>query len=283
MIQDEPRAGVIGYPIGHSLSPALYRFWLNQLRTAGSYLPAPCLAENFSPAIEALRRTGFKGVNVTVPHKEAAYALAHTLDKAAQQVGAVNLLLFEGDRIAGWNTDVRGLRESLIEEFGPGRFSGSVALLLGAGGAARAAIQALLEMGFREIRILSRNGARAAALAGEFQPRTETLLKPMDWNDRAHATQGSSLLVNATPAGMRGMPPLEFSLDALPASAAVYDLVYNPLETALVKQARARGHPSANGLGMLIHQAVPAFAALFGSLPGDVAGARRHLEKALAA
>ena len=282
MSVDVRLAGVIGFPVNHSLSPRLHEFWLRRQGISGMYVPVAATTENFSESVEILQRAGFAGVNLTVPHKESAYALADRVDSAAQPVGAANLLLFNEDKIEGRNTDLGGLHESLIEEFGTGSFVGSAAALLGAGGAARAAIAALSELGFREIRVLGRNMVRAQSLVAELGPRVKAAVIARNWEDWHKAATGVSLLVNATSAGMRNTAQLELSLEPLPETAAVYDLVYNPLETALVKQARSRGHRVTNGLGMLLHQAVPAFRAFFGAIPTDLPGARAELEKALA-
>jgi len=275
-------AGVIGFPVSHSLSPRLHEFWLRQQEISGLYIPVTSPPEKFSESVRVLQQSGFAGVNVTVPHKESAHAVAMQLDSAALTVGAANLLLFNGDKIEGWNTDVAGLRESLVEEFGRESFAGNVAALLGAGGAARSAVVALAELGVREIRVLSRNAARTQNLVAELGPRVRATLTTVDWGNWHKAAAGLSLLINATPAGMRNRPALELSLEPLSQTAAVYDLVYNPFETALVKQARARGHRAAGGLGMLVHQAVPAFESFFGAIPADIRGARAELEKALA-
>lgn len=275
-------AGVIGFPISHSLSPRLHAFWLRQQGICGYYVPIASTAENFSESVRILQQAGFAGVNVTVPHKESAYAVADRLDLAARTIGAANLLLFNGDEIEGRNTDVAGLWESLKEEFDTAMFAESVAAVLGTGGAARAAVAALSELGFHEIRVLGRNLARAQGLVAELGPRVKAAVIALDWENWHRAAAGASLLVNATSAGMHNAAQLELSLEPLPKAAAVYDLVYNPLETALVKRARSRGHRAAGGLGMLVHQAVPAFQSFFGGTPADIRGARAELEKALA-
>jgi len=275
-------AGVIGFPISHSLSPRLHSFWLRQQGICGYYVPIASTTENFSESVRILQQAGFAGVNVTVPHKESAYALADRLDSAAQTVGAANLLVFNEDKIEGWNTDVAGLRESLKEEFDTPSFAESVAAVLGTGGAARAAVAALSELGFLEIRVLGRNVPRAQNLVAELGPRVRASVIAFDWENWDRAAAGVPLLINATSAGMHNTAALELSLEPLPKTAEVYDLVYNPLETDLVKQARSRGHRAAGGLGMLVHQAAPAFQSFFGVLPADIRGARAELEKALA-
>jgi shikimate dehydrogenase len=277
-------AGVIGWPIAHSLSPLIHNHWLSALDIDGAYVALPVVREEFSRAIDGLRRAGFVGLNVTLPHKQAAFAISDTVDEAARLTGAVNLLLLHPNGcISGRNTDVDGLHASLVEEFGDGFVAGSVAVVLGAGGAARAAAAALNRLGAGEVRILNRNVARAQSLATALQPDLSAKLVPTSWNELANATKDAVLLVNATSAGTRGKPALDISLDELPAGAAAYDLVYNPLETDLVTKARARGHKAAGGLGMLLYQAVPSFAAFYGVKPTITPELRGALERALSA
>ena len=275
-------AGVIGWPVGHSLSPRLHGFWLSQYGIDGAYVPLPVRREDFARVVDGLSRAGFAGLNVTIPHKEAAFAIAHDLDAAAKQAGAVNLLLFGDDgRIEGRNTDAAGLGASLSEGLGAESLRGKQAVLVGAGGAARAAILALSGLGAAEIRIVNRNQARAEALAQSFAGRVSAQLVPALWSDWEQTAAGAALLVNATSAGMSGNAPLDLALEALAKDAAVCDVVYNPLETALLKAARARGQRTVDGLGMLMHQAVPAFAAFYGVTPAVTPALRAGLEKAL--
>ena len=277
-------AGVVGWPVAHSLSPSIHNYWLRELGIDGAYVALPVAREDFSPAVHALRHAGFAGLNVTLPHKQAAFAVADRLDEAAQLTGAVNLLLFGTDgRIEGRNTDVAGLRESVVEEFGPGVVNGKTAVVLGAGGAARSAVIALAQLGVATVYLLNRNELRGKNLAAELQPRITSKIVPLGWEQRLRAAEQTSLLVNATSAGMQGEPLLDISLDGLCLNAAVYDLVYNPLETELVKAARVRGLKAANGLGMLMHQAVPAFAAFYGETPRVTPALRIALERTLSA
>jgi len=276
-------AGVMGWPARQSLSPRLHGFWLRELGIDGAYVSLPTRPEDFSTALRGLRLAGFRGVNVTVPHKEAAFALADRLDPVATAAGAVNILAFRGDGgLDGFNADAGGLAASLTQELGGDALRGHPAVLLGAGGAARAAVLALAELGVGEIRILNRHRGRAESLAATLGPRMRTALSAMDLEGWTRAASDAALVVNATSAGMKGAPSLALALDALPAEAAVCDIVYNPLETELLKRARARGLRTIDGLGMLMHQAVPAFREFFGVTPRVTPALRRELEKALA-
>jgi shikimate dehydrogenase len=274
-------AGVVGWPVAHSLSPRLHGYWLNAHGVDGAYVPLAVPREQFARAIESLRMMGFAGVNVTVPHKEAAFAIAHELDDAALAAGAVNLLVFSGGKIAGRNTDAAGLAANLNEALTKNALNGKDAVLLGTGGAARAAILALSELGVREIRIVGRNHGRGEVLAHEFSARVKTPLRAVLWADWPKAAEGAGILVNATSAGMSGKEALDLPLDPLPVNAVVSDLVYNPLETDLLRRAQARGNRIVDGLGMLMHQAVPAFEAFYGERPQVTPALRTELRKAL--
>lgn len=275
-------AGVIGWPVGHSLSPRLHGFWLREHGLDGAYIPLPVQRQDFATVIDGLRRAGFAGVNVTIPHKEAAFALAHDVDDAARDAGAVNLLVFKEDgRIEGRNTDALGLGASLAAGLGNVSVVGKRAILIGAGGAARAAILALSALGISDIRILARNAARGEALAKAFSGRVSAQIAPALWTDWEDVAGEAALIVNATSAGMAGNAPLDLPLEPLPKTAAVCDIVYNPLETPLLKAAGARGHIVIDGLGMLLHQAVPAFTAFYGVTPSVTPALRAELEQAL--
>lgn len=274
-------AAVVGWPVEHSLSPRLHRFWLREHGIDGAYVPLAVRREDFASVVDGLWRAGFAGVNVTVPHKQAAFAMAHELDDAAKAAGAVNLMVFKNGRILGRNTDAAGLSASLAAELGPDILRGKDAVVAGTGGAARAAIVALAGLGAREIRIVGRNGARAGALSQNLAGKVSAQLQSVLWNDWAKTADGAALFVNATSAGMTGEPPLDLPLDPLPKDAAVCDVVYNPLETPLLKAARLRGHRVVDGLGMLMHQAVPSFAAFYGLTPAVTPALRAELEKVL--
>ena len=274
-------AGIIGWPVGHSLSPVLHGYWLAEHGIDGALVPLPARAQDFAAILDGVRRAGFTGVNVTVPHKESAFALAHETDKAAQISGAANLLAFEGGRILARNTDGFGLQHSLREALGPDALSGTVAVMLGAGGAARGGLLALQAVGVRTVHILNRDPARAKSLAASLGKDITATLLPGALTDWPSVAGAAALLLNTTSAGMGSIPPLALDLGALNKNAAVCDIVYNPLETPLLKDAKARGHRTIDGLGMLMHQAVPSFEVFFGVRPAVTPGLRVALEKVL--
>ena len=275
------RAGIVGWPVAQSLSPMLHGYWLKQYGIDGSYVALAVRPEDFARTIAGLPAQGFAGVNVTIPHKEAAYVLAGTRDEDARASGAVNLLVFATGAVHGHNTDARGFSASLKEALGPEAARAGPAAVLGAGGAARAVVLALLRDGAPEIRLVNRTQSRAQELATSFAGKA--IMKILPWGDWRQAFGGARLLVNTTSLGMKGKDALAVPLDELPAEAAVTDIVYNPLETDLLRRARARGHRTVDGLGMLMHQAVPAFAAWFGVTPEVTPALRSVLEEALRA
>jgi len=272
-------AGVIGWPVSHSLSPVLHGHWLEQYGIDGAMIPLAARVEDFAAVIDGARRAGLKGVNVTVPHKESAFAIAHKVDAAAKSAGAANLLIFQDGKIEGRNTDSLGLAESLRENIGS--LNGKPVVLLGAGGAARGAILALEMLGAGKIHLLNRDAHRAKTLAASLAPQVKAAVEPgalSDWNKVAG---GAVLVVNSTSAGMGANPPLDIDLAVLSQDAAVCDIVYNPLETKLLKDAAARGHKTIDGLGMLMHQAVPSFEAFFGVRPQVTPALRAALVQVL--
>jgi shikimate dehydrogenase len=275
-------AGVIGWPVAHSLSPKLHAYWLREYAVDGLYVPLAVRKQDFSPVIQGLWRAGLVGVNVTLPYKQAAFALAHDHDDAALATGAANLLIFgDNGRIAARNTDAVGFQASVIEAVGPDALKGAAAVVLGAGGAARSVVLALDRLGIASIGILNRSRPRAESLVSELSPRTKTrmeFVQEFGWND---AASRAALLVNATSAGLNGEIPFALSLDPSPPDCIVCDLVYSPLETEFLKQARERGLRTMDGLGMLMHQAVPSFAAFYGVIPQVTHRLRRELERAL--
>jgi shikimate dehydrogenase len=275
-------AGVIGWPVGHSLSPRLHGHWLERHGIDGAYLPLPVRPEDVELAFHALPRLGFWGWNVTVPHKEAAFRLVDERDAAAERMGAVNtVLVLEGGRTRGLNTDGIGFLANLRAQAPAWSAAAGPAVILGAGGAARAVGVALLQAGVPSLRLTNRTPERAVALARELKALGAPV-EPLPWAEREAALSGAALLVNATSLGMTGQPPLELRLDRLPAEAVVADLVYVPLETSLLAAARARGHTLVEGLGMLLHQAVPGFAHWGGVVPEVDEALRGCLLEALA-
>jgi shikimate dehydrogenase len=252
-------AGVFGHPITHSRSPRLHGFWLQRYGIDGAYIPLGVAPGGFAAAVRALVDLGFRGANVTIPHKLPAFEICDAVAPFARRAGAVNTLIFRDGRIEGSNTDGFGFLES-IREAAPGwRADAGPAVLLGAGGAARAIAAALLDAGAPRVTLVNRTAAKAEALARD-------LGGPIQVVDRA-PLEDAALLVNTTSLGMQGQPGLEVDLAPLPASAVVADIVYVPLETRLLAAARARGLIAVDGLGMLLHQARPGFEAWFGVAP----------------
>ncbi len=258
--------GVMGWPIAHSKSPRIHGAWLAEHKIDGAYLPLAVNPDNIEQALRALPVLGFKGCNLTLPHKEKALPFLDKTDKLVQRVGATNTILVHDDgTLEGRNTDVYGFCENLKQAGFALDKENPVATLLGAGGASRAIIAALQDMGFQEIRIVNRNLGRAQEMAENLAAQNRFEVFP--WQERNRALKGSTLLINATSLGMEGQPDLDIDLAALPESAWVTDAVYAPLETTLLKKAKERKLQTADGLGMLLHQAAPAFEAWFGRLP----------------
>lgn len=255
-------AGVIGWPVAHSRSPRLHGFWLEHHGIDGAYLPLAVQPEALDRAVPALVDLGFRGANVTVPHKEAVLALCDRVDALAGRIGAVNTLVFEEGRIDGSNSDAYGFMENLRSAGGSWP-AAAPAVVLGAGGAARAVVAALLDAGVPDLRLVNRTRERAETLAADLGGP----VRVVDWSERAAALADAGLLVNTTTLGMEGKPALELDLARLPETALVNDIVYVPLDTPLLKAARARGNPVVDGLGMLLHQARPGFRAWFGVDP----------------
>jgi shikimate dehydrogenase len=257
-------AGVMGWPVAHTRSPAIHNHWIAKYGLKGAYVQLPVQPERLEAAIRGLAALGFAGCNVTVPHKESAMRFMDELHPAARRVAAINTIVVQPDgRLLGMNNDGAGYIQSLRDADATWRGDAGPALVLGAGGAARAIVVALLDEGAPELRITNRTLERAQALADDFGDR----VKVVPWAERNEAMAGVSLLVNTTSLGMHGQAPLNVALDALPLEAMVSDAVYIPLETPLLAQARMRGHRTVNGLGMLLNQARPAFQSWFGVLP----------------
>jgi len=256
------KAGVLGWPVKHSLSPRLHHFWLQKYKIEGTYEAMAVKPEEVKKVLRNLPDQKFSGVNLTIPHKEIAVEVVDHLHSFAKRIGAENMVVIRKDgTLEGRNTDAYGFTQNLLcAGFASDERPITV---LGAGGVARAVIAALLDMGFTDIRIVNRTRNRAEMLANTF---SKTKISIFGWSD-THFLKDSILLVNATSLGLHGQPPLELSLDRLPDDAWVNDLVYVPLMTELLKRAQARGNKIVDGLGMLLHQARPAFSAFFGMEP----------------
>lgn len=256
------RACVIGWPVAHSRSPLIHGYWLDLYGLAGRYDKQAVSPEDFPAFMSRFSASGLAGANVTVPHKEAAFQLVDRREPAAEAIRAVNTIWLEHGQTVGDNTDVYGFLANL-DDGAPGWHGGGRVAVLGAGGAARAVLRGLLDRGFDEIRLANRTFAKAEALAAAFGSG----VRPVTWEERGAMLEGCTLLVNTTSLGMEAAPALEIDLAALPREAVVTDIVYVPLETALLRDARGRGLRGVDGLGMLLHQAVPGFARWFGVQP----------------
>ena len=271
-------AGVMGFPIMHSRSPAIHNYWLAEYGMLGHYAPLAVKPDGLEKALRALHPLGFAGVNLTIPLKELALPMLDEVDPVAQAIGAVNCVVVGDDgRLRGFNYDAFGYVESLREAAPDWRANQGPAVVLGAGGAARAILAGLLAEGAPEIRLANRTPERAQQLATEFGARVRAIA----WDEREEALAGAALLVNTTSMGMTGQPPLEIALDDLPAAALVSDIVYAPLETDLLARAKRRGGRAVDGLGMLLHQARPAFRDWFGPMPKVTPELRRKIEASL--
>jgi shikimate dehydrogenase len=257
-------AGIMGWPVAHSRSPQIHNYWLQKYGIKGAYVQLAVQPGNLAVALPGLSALGFRGCNITIPHKVDALKLVHEVDANAQRVGAINTIVVQADgSLKGMNTDGFGYIQSLLDAKPDWRADAGPVTVLGAGGAARAIVLALADRGAKEIRLLNRTFDKAQALANEFGGP----VKALPWSERHAALADVALLVNTTSQGMHGNPPLELMLDALPGHALVSDAIYVPLETPLLAAARQRGNQTVNGLGMLLNQARPAFEAWFGVLP----------------
>ena len=257
-------AGVMGWPVDHSLSPRLHGYWLEANGIDGAYLPLAVAPEHFVQVLRVLALLGFRGVNITVPHKEAALDAVDVADPLARRIGAVNTITVRDDgSLEGTNTDAYGFTEQLKATVPDWQASGGPAVIIGAGGAARAISVALLDAGVAEIRIVNRTLARAEALATAVGEPVRVLA----WSGRANAVGDAALVVNTTTLGMTGQPALDLEAASIADDAVVCDIVYAPQQTPLLRAAAGRGLRTVGGLGMLIHQARPGFEAWFGVAP----------------
>jgi shikimate dehydrogenase len=268
-------AGVMGWPVMHSRSPKIHKYWFAKYGLAGTYVPLAIRPEGLRAALRALPALGFSGCNLTIPHKEAAFEAVDRVDPLARRIGAINCVVVAPDgSLDGRNTDGFGYIESIREGHPAWRADAGPIVVIGAGGGARAVLVSLADQGAKEIRLVNRSPARAQALVQEFGAP----IKAIAWDDRHAALAGAAMLVNTTSQGMAGQSPLDLSLDALPPAALVSDIIYIPRETPLLTAARQRGNRTVNGLGMLLHQARPAFHAWFGVMPEVTAELRAMID-----
>ncbi len=283
-------AGVMGWPITHSRSPSIHNHWIQQHGLNGAYVLLPVDPANLKDALKGLSALGFAGCNLTIPHKVMALSLVDRIDATARRMGAINTIVVEADgSLSGYNNDGFGYIQSLRDAYPQWRADAGPVLVMGAGGAARAVIVSLAEQGAKDIRICNRTASSAHALATEFTTEFAhasdavkgAMVTAVPWEKRHDAVAEVMLLVNTTSQGMGSNPALDLSLDQLPLQALVSDIVYIPQETPLLKAAKARGNPIAGGLGMLLHQARPAFNAWFGVMPEVTPALRQKVEATL--
>lgn len=259
-----PLAGVIGSPIAHSRSPQLHRHWLETYGLAGFYIPMDVASADLEEVLRSLPKMGFVGVNITIPHKEAVLRIADLVTDRATLIGAANTLIFRKDgKIHADNTDGYGFLENLRSGAPGWQAAAGPAVVLGAGGAARAVIVALIDAGVPRVILTNRTRSRAEKLQSDFGNRVEVV----DWVQAGNVLEEAALVVNTTALGMTGQPEMRVPLDGLRRDTVVTDLVYNPLRTRLLETAAAKGCVTVDGLGMLLHQGVPGFERWFGPRP----------------
>lgn len=272
------RACVIGWPVEHSRSPAIHRYWLELYGIDGAYEKEAVRPEEFASFLGSLSDRGYAGANVTLPHKTEALRLATIADESARAIGAANTLWLDGTgRLNASNTDAYGFMTNLNQEAPHWNKGRAPVMVLGAGGAARAILYGLIAQGASRILLANRTRDRAEVLAGTFGPAVSVV----DWDARNQALAGCGLLVNATSLGMSGKGPLDIEVEALPEDAVVADIVYSPLETPLLATARARRRQAVDGLGMLLYQAVPGFERWFGVRPQVTKELKAHVAATL--
>lgn len=278
-----PFAAIVGWPVEHSRSPALHGFWLKQHKIAGHYgrLPVEPRRQALEELVAFLKRTpNARGCNLTLPHKIEIMPLLNRIDPGAQRIGAVNTVIKQADgTLEGRNTDGFGFLEALRYNAPHWRAEAGPAVVLGAGGAARAVVASLVDAGVPELRLVNRTRETAVNLGVALTPRDGRRIVIGSWDERSDLLDGTTLLVNTTSLGMKGQPALDIDLAQLPRSAIVYDIVYVPLETALLAEARGRGNRCVDGLGMLLHQGRPGFEAWFGTKV-QVSAEQRHVAAA---
>lgn len=270
--------GVLGWPVAHSRSPKIHSYWISKYGLLGAYVQLPVAPGQLGLALPGLAALGFRGCNITLPHKVDALHLVDALDANAARIGAINTIVVQGDgSLKGFNNDGFGYIQSLLDAKPDWRADAGPVAVLGAGGAARAVVLSLADRGAREIRLLNRTPEKAQALANEFGAPVRAL----PWSQRHAALADVAMLVNTTSQGMHGQPALDLDLAALPLHALVSDVIYVPMQTPLLAAARQRGNATVNGLGMLLNQARPAFEAWFGVMPEITAELRQAIEAGL--
>jgi shikimate dehydrogenase len=271
-------AAVMGWPISQSRSPMLHNYWIAQHGLAGSYVPLAVPPERLEAALRALPALNFSGCNLTIPLKQDAMRIVDEVDITARKIGAISCVAVRPDgSLAGSNNDWYGFIHNILELAPDWRADAGPAVVIGAGGGARAVVYGLMARGAKEVRLCNRTAARAQQLADAFGGP----VKVVPWSERHDALDGAATLVNATSQGMIGQPPLDLALDRLPTSALVNDIVYIPRETPLIVAARARGNRAVTGLGMLLHQGVPAWKLWFGIEPKVTTELRAAIEATL--
>jgi shikimate dehydrogenase len=262
--------------VAHSLSPALHGYWLKQYAIEGEYCAEEIQSERLGEFVKSLREKAYDGCNVTTPHKTEVMKHLDEIDTLATAIGAVNTIVVRDGKLHGTNTDAYGFIENLRAQGGLS-CSRNKAVILGAGGAAKAAVKSLVDEGFLEVVVINRTPSKSKELQQQFGKAVIV----GEWDKRSITLEGTDILVNTTSLGLKGKEPLEVSLKALPKKAIVHDIIYNPLMTPLLAQAQKNGHTIIDGLGMLLHQAVPAFESWFGVRPVVDSSLRRYMESKL--
>jgi shikimate dehydrogenase len=271
-------AAVMGWPISQSRSPMLHNYWFEKHGLAGTYVPLAIRPEGLKAALRALPALTFAGCNLTIPHKQEAMTIVDEVDITARKIGAISCVVVRADgSLSGANNDWYGFTHNILEFVPDWRADQGPVAVMGSGGGARAVVYGLIERGAREIRLVNRTLARAQNLAKDFGGPITVL----PWQQRHDALEGCAMLVNATSQGMVGQPPLDLRLDNLPGTALVNDIIYIPRETPLIEAARRRGNRTVTGLGMLLHQGIPAWQAWFGIEPKVTAELRARIEATL--
>src|SRR5213593_548567 len=271
-------AGVMGWPVKQSRSPVLHNYWFQEHHLPGTYVPLAVAPEGLNAALRALYPLGFAGCNLTIPHKQQAMKSVDEVDTVAKNIGAISCVVVRLDgSLAGTNNDCYGFIQSIRQEQPGWRADAGPAVVLGAGGGARAVCYALAEAGAKAIRLVNRTFDRAKKIAEDFAGP----INPLPWEQRHEALQDAAMVVNTTSQGMLGQSPMDLKLDRLPRRALAVDIIYIPLETLFLRLARERGNRTINGLGMLLHQARPAWRAWFGIEPEVTPELRAVMEKSI--